>query len=125
MLLAEVDGPLSDEARDNLTVLRRSADHLRALIDDILDLSALESGELKLDTTAIDVFVLAAEIVREARVTAESKSLEVRLEGFNVFNHGQFFGPAAVHGYIGNPNFGQIVSAASPRILQVAGKFYF
>src|SRR5207247_8401861 len=49
VLLAEVDGPLSDEARENLTVLRRSADHLRVLIHDILGLSALESGELRLD----------------------------------------------------------------------------
>ncbi|HEX4335729.1 MAG TPA: HAMP domain-containing sensor histidine kinase [Polyangiaceae bacterium] len=81
VLLAEVDGPLSDEARDNLTVLRRSADHLRALIDDILDLSALESGELKLDTSALDVFVIAAEIAREARVTAQDKPLEVLLSG--------------------------------------------
>jgi signal transduction histidine kinase len=81
VLLAEVDGPLSDEARDNLTVLRQSADHLRALIDDILDLSALESGELKLDTSALDVFVTAAEVAREARVMAQLKPLEVILSG--------------------------------------------
>ncbi len=81
VLLAEVDGPLSDEARDNLTVLRRSADHLRALIDDILDLSALESGELKLDTGALDIFVIAAEVAREARVNAQDKPLEVFLSG--------------------------------------------
>jgi len=81
VLLAEVDGPLSDEARDNLTVLRRSADHLRALIDDILDLSALESGELELDLGQVDVFGVAAEVVREARVTAEGKALAVTLSG--------------------------------------------
>jgi signal transduction histidine kinase len=81
VLLAEVDGPLSDEARDNLTVLRRSADHLRALIDDILDLSALESGELRLDTSTLDVFVIAAEVAREARVTAQDKPLDVLMSG--------------------------------------------
>jgi signal transduction histidine kinase len=81
VLLAEVDGPLSEEARDNLTVLRRSADHLRGLIDDVLDLSALESGELRLDTSPVDVFELAAEVAREARVTAEAKPLEVILSG--------------------------------------------
>jgi signal transduction histidine kinase len=81
VLLSEVDGPLSDEGRDNLNVLRRSADHLRALIDDILDLSALESGELELDVGPVDVFALAAEVVREARVTAEAKPLTVSLAG--------------------------------------------
>jgi signal transduction histidine kinase len=81
VLLAEVDGPLSDEARENLTVMRRSADHLRALIDDILDLSALESGELHLDIAAVDVFDVAAEVAREARVNAQGKDLEVTLSG--------------------------------------------
>ena len=51
--------------------------------------------------------------------------LELRLEAFNAFNHGQFFGPAAVNGYSGNPNFGQVVTAADPRILQLGVKFYF
>jgi signal transduction histidine kinase len=81
VLLAEVDGPLSDDARENLTVLRSSADHLRELIDDILDLSALESGELKLEVGAVDVFAVASQVVREARVTVEDKDVVVSLSG--------------------------------------------
>lgn len=81
VLLAEVDGPLSDDARENMTVLRGSADHLRELIDDILDLSALESGELKLEVGSVDVFALGAQVVREARVTVEDKNVTVSLSG--------------------------------------------
>jgi len=55
----------------------------------------------------------------------ESRSLEIRAEGFNIFNHAQFYGPAAVNGNISSPNFGQIVSAASPRLAQLAAKFCF
>jgi hypothetical protein len=55
----------------------------------------------------------------------EAESLEFRLEGFNVFNHAQFYGAAAVNGQIEDPNFGQIVSAAAPRLLQLAVKFSF
>jgi len=59
------------------------------------------------------------------RVT-ESKSLEFRLEAFNVFNHAQFYGPASVDGEVNNdPHFGQVVSAASPRLMQLAVKFSF
>jgi len=59
------------------------------------------------------------------RVT-ESKSLEFRLEGFNVFNHAQFYGAAAVDGEVNNdPHFGQVVSAAAPRLVQMAVKFAF
>jgi hypothetical protein len=55
----------------------------------------------------------------------ESKSLEFRLEGFNVFNHAQFYGPASVDGEVNDPHFGQIVSAAAPRLVQLAMKFAF
>jgi hypothetical protein len=55
----------------------------------------------------------------------ESKSLQFRVEAFNVANHAQFYGAAAVNGNISSPSFGRIVSAAAPRLLQVAVKFYF
>ena len=55
----------------------------------------------------------------------ESKYFQFRLEAFNVFNHAQFYGAAAVNGNITSANFGQVVSAASPRQLQVAAKFFF
>jgi len=56
---------------------------------------------------------------------SESKVLQFRLETFNTFNHTQFFGPAAVNGNIDSPLFGQVVQAASPRLMQAALKFTF
>ena len=56
---------------------------------------------------------------------AESKSLQFRIEAFNVFNHAQFFGPQAVDGNISSSTFGQVVSAAAPRLLQAGAKFIF
>ena len=55
----------------------------------------------------------------------ESKSLDIRVEAFNVFNHAQFYGPSAVDGEINDPDFGRVVSAAAPRLVQVAAKFHF
>jgi len=49
----------------------------------------------------------------------------LRLEAFNVFNHPQFYGPGAVDANIVSPTFGNIISAAAPRFLQVAAKFSF
>jgi hypothetical protein len=71
-----------------------------------------------------------------AKIThlTESKSLEVRFEAFNLFNHAQFQNP---DGDIssGNPNivngvntggsFGMITSARDPRILQLGARFSF
>jgi hypothetical protein len=58
------------------------------------------------------------------RVT-ESKSLELRLEMFNVFNHAQFDPNGSVDGNIGDATFGQVLHAADPRIGQIAAKFSF
>jgi hypothetical protein len=55
----------------------------------------------------------------------ESKFLLFRVEGFNAFNHAQFYGPSAVDGNIGSSTFGNVISAAPPRILQAAVKFNF
>ncbi len=63
-------------------------------------------------------------LAKNVRLT-ESKSLQFRLEGFNVFNHAQFFGPQSVDGNIGSSTFAQVLSADSPRLVQFAAKFIF
>ena len=56
---------------------------------------------------------------------SETKSLQLCLETFNVFNHTQFFGLQAVNGNISSPLSGQLVKAAPPRLMQLAVKFTF
>src|SRR6187402_1390353 len=79
VLLHEIDGPLSDDARENLTIVRTAGEHLRALIDDILALSALESGEFRLSRETLDIHQVAHDVVIEARLAAHQKGIEVRL----------------------------------------------
>ena len=55
----------------------------------------------------------------------ESKSLQFRLEGFNIFNHAQFFGPQSVDGNINSSTFGRVVSARPSRLVQLGAKFLF
>jgi hypothetical protein len=55
----------------------------------------------------------------------ESKSLQFRMETFNAFNHGQFFGAASVDGNISDSTFGQVVNSMPPRLVQLAAKFVF
>ena len=64
------------------------------------------------------------ELNKSMRLT-EGKSLDIRVEGFNVLNHAQFYGPEAVNGRVNDPNFGNVVSAAAPRLVQLALKFHF
>jgi hypothetical protein len=63
-------------------------------------------------------------LLKNLRLT-ESKSLQFRVEAFNVFNHAQFFGPQTVDGNIDSSTFGNVISAAPPRLIQLAAKFLF
>jgi hypothetical protein len=63
-------------------------------------------------------------LLKTVRLT-EQKSLQFRFEGFNVFNHAQFYGPASVNGNINSSSFGDVVSAATPRLMQAAIKLLF
>jgi Carboxypeptidase regulatory-like domain/TonB dependent receptor-like, beta-barrel len=63
-------------------------------------------------------------LLKNIRLT-ESKSLQLRLEAFNVFNHAQFFGPQTVDGSISSATFGQVVSANQPRLVQLGAKLFF
>ena len=55
----------------------------------------------------------------------DGNALEFRAEAFNLFNHAQFFGPAAVEGNISSGSFGTAVSAMPPRLMQMALRYRF
>jgi hypothetical protein len=65
------------------------------------------------------------QISKSVALRRESQSLEIRVEAFNIFNHAQFYGPQSVEGVVQDADFGQVVSAAAPRLIQVAAKFHF
>jgi hypothetical protein len=67
---------------------------------------------------------LDATISREFLVK-DNRFLEFRAEGFNVFNHAQFFGSATVEGNISSSSFGQAVNAMAPRRMQLALRYQF
>ena len=58
-------------------------------------------------------------------VIEDSHMLELRIEAFNLLNHAQFFGAASVEGNLSSGDFGQAVSAAPPRLLQLALRYQF
>ena len=80
LLLAEVEGPLTDSAREDLGVVRSSGSQLRGLIDDILDLSAMETGSLRLAVGDLDFVHIGEETAREGAAQAVGRVLQVRFE---------------------------------------------
>jgi hypothetical protein len=63
--------------------------------------------------------------VAKSTLLAERTSLLLRVETFNLFNHAQFFGPAAVNGNISGATFGQIQNSTPPRLLQISASIKF
>jgi signal transduction histidine kinase len=80
VLMTEVDGPLSADAREEVEQIRGSGAHLLDLINDILELSALESGQLKLTCARVDLAVVASDVVREAAGLVGDRPVAVRFE---------------------------------------------
>jgi signal transduction histidine kinase/ABC-type amino acid transport substrate-binding protein len=61
----ELAGPLNDEQKRQLGMVRESAHHLLALINDVLDISKIEAGELAVGS---DPFDLPSSIRKVARI---------------------------------------------------------
>lgn len=72
-----LESPLSAEQRSRLEVILDSARSLLAIINDILDLSKLESGRLRLETEDFDLFELLDKVVETLAAPAGEKRLEL------------------------------------------------
>lgn len=79
VLAEEVDGPLSPSAKEEVDQIRESGAHLLELINDILEFSALEGGQLKLSKKSVDLGQISAEVVRELMITVGEKPVRVRV----------------------------------------------
>jgi signal transduction histidine kinase len=65
LLLEGVSGPLNDKQQRNLGRVDSNAQHLLALINDILDISRIEAGRMPLTLESMDVAALVQEVLAE------------------------------------------------------------
>jgi len=71
---------LDPEQQGYAQLIRSSATALLTILNDILDLSKIEAGRLKLETSSFDLPLLLEEVRSLMAVQASNKSLPVRLE---------------------------------------------
>jgi PAS domain S-box-containing protein len=81
LLLMGSAGPLSEMQRRFLQIVRANADRLKTLVDDLLDISRIESGRLQLDLRPVplEAAVEAVIISLKARLDEKRQQLEVDL----------------------------------------------
>lgn len=75
ILLQELAGPLNDEQKKQLGMISDSSEHLLALINDVLDLSKIESGQLVVADEPVDLASLVEKVVATVRPLAGKKGL--------------------------------------------------
>jgi signal transduction histidine kinase len=71
----EEAGPLNDGQREIVATIQTSADSMLRLVDDLLDLSVIESGEERTDREACSIFQIVASSLNIYQFTANKKSI--------------------------------------------------
>jgi signal transduction histidine kinase/CheY-like chemotaxis protein/cytosine/uracil/thiamine/allantoin permease len=74
--LLERDMSLPPQRQDAVRVIRRSAEHLAALIDGLLDIARIEAGRLQLSRDRIALRELLDQIVGMFRLQADAKGID-------------------------------------------------
>lgn len=74
--LLEQDATIQPKPRDQIRVVRRSADHLSGLIDGLLDISKIEAGRLHLSRDEVRLHAFLDQLVGMFRLQAAAKNVE-------------------------------------------------
>jgi len=80
IMLQELAGPLNEEQRKQLTMVQNSSRHLLALINDVLDISKIEAGQLDLFFTTFELRPSIEKMVALVEPLAEKKGIELKMD---------------------------------------------
>ncbi len=80
ILLQGLAGPLNEEQQKQMHMVQTSSRHLLALINDVLDISKIEAGQLSLSLTRFDLPSSIRKMVNLVTPLAEQKSIDLKLE---------------------------------------------
>jgi PAS domain S-box-containing protein len=80
ILQQEMPGPLNEEQKKQMAMVRNSASHLLELINDVLDLSGIEANQLTLACQRFDLRETLQRVCMSLRLSAESKGLVLTVD---------------------------------------------
>lgn len=75
MVLEDTNSGLSADAKENLNIVNTSSDRLASLIEDMLNVSRIEQGRLKIEPKEMDAWPLVEETVKEMKIQSDQKGL--------------------------------------------------
>ncbi|MEH1938369.1 MAG: ATP-binding protein [Nostoc sp.] len=74
------DYSLSGEHQENLAIINRAGEHLLKLINDILEMSKIEAGKIRLNRSSFDLIHVLKNLEEMLHLRAASKNLELLFE---------------------------------------------
>lgn len=77
ILLKELAGPINEEQKKQLSMVKASGEHLLRLINDVLDISKIEAGKLTLSFTSFDFIKTVEKTVHFLSPQASKKELSI------------------------------------------------
>ena len=77
------DRDLAAQQKKHLETISRSAEHLLALINDILDMSKIEAGRIELNPSLVDLSALLHDLEAMFRVRTDAKGLRLDITKMN------------------------------------------
>ncbi len=80
LLLMGAVGALSDQQRHFLEIIRNNADRLTALVNDLLDISRIETGRVELDLRAVHIHEVVEQVVTSLQARAQSRGLDLKAQ---------------------------------------------
>ncbi len=80
LLLKQKIGPLNPIQQTDLSVIYDSAQHLLSLVNDILDLSKIEAGKIRLDAEWVSVEEIIVGVMASTYILIEDKPIELQEE---------------------------------------------
>lgn len=81
IILQGLSGPIDPEVEKQLLMVSASARHLLAMINDVLDISKIEAGQLEVTPTPFDLSATVRKVTEVVRPLAVRKGLSITIAG--------------------------------------------
>lgn len=78
-VLEDKDEPLSENQREMLEIAYKNSERLQKLIDELLDISTIESKKMKLNLERINVKDFINSLVKERALSIKEKNIDIKL----------------------------------------------
>src|SRR5262249_55503246 len=78
LIAEETVGPLTEKQADLLQAARQDCDRLQSIVDDLLDLSSIQSGRLELQVRAVSVAEFLDRVISSQEFAVEQKGVALQ-----------------------------------------------